>query len=521
MYEPDQRHKVALFRYGVIAPLVCRKLSADESRSTRQNVLTQIFSYPDGSQRRVPERTVRHWLGRYRKFGFKGLFDDFRSDRGASKAIPEELLQKAIALRKEEPARSVRTIIELLKSNGADGGVAKNRTLARKLNEKGATKKLLKKGAGTYERWEQVHVNDLWHGDTSHGIWLRDPENPTKAKKTKFIVFIDDASRVCTHGEFYFDEQLPRLLDCFGKALLKRGLPCRMLFDNAFIYHSTSMATMCAELGTEISFCKPRAPQGKGKVERFIKTVQDSFMTEANRSGVDSLAALNEMFRGWLEDYHNRVHSQLDGLTPSERWKQDLARVSPVTQSDVKHALMMRAKRKVHINTATVAVDGQDYQASPDLAGQEVEVRWHPHDAESVELWMLGEFIETAPRFQIKHFTENKSRQQEQDDAPGTPVESSKTLMAEYRTNSSIASAEPVRTDDLLACTEFTKVLRDILDRALVQEELDMLGRFFSRLAPFRRGAVVETLERCVAVKGTDLHLRYYLEQLEQTLKRR
>jgi hypothetical protein len=134
---------------------------------------------------------------------------------------------------------------------------------------------------------------------------------------------------------------------------------------------------------------------------------------------------------------------------------------------------------------------------------------------------MLGEFIETAPRFQIKHFTENKSRQQEQDDAPGTPVESSKTLMAEYRTNSSIASAEPVRTDDLLACTEFTKVLRDILDRALVQEELDMLGRFFSRLAPFRRGAVVETLERCVAVKGTDLHLRYYLEQLEQTLKRR
>jgi hypothetical protein len=93
--------------------------------------------------------------------------------------------------------------------------------------------------------------------------------------------------------------------------------------------------------------------------------------------------------------------------------------------------------------------------------------------------------------------------------------------MAEYRTNSSIASAEPVRTDDLLACTEFTKVLRDILDRALVQEELDMLGRFFSRLAPFRRGAVVETLERCVAVKGTDLHLRYYLEQLEQTLKRR
>jgi transposase InsO family protein len=483
--------------------------------------LAQIFSYPDGSQRKVPERTVRHWLGRYRKHGFKGLFDDFRSDKGANKIIPEELLQKAVALRKEEPARSVRTIIEILKNSGEDSEQLRARTLARRLTEKGATKKLLKKGIGTYERWEQLHVNDLWHGDTSHGIWLRDPENPIKAKKTKFIVFVDDASRVCTHGEFYFDEQLPRLLDCFGKALLKRGLPCRMLFDNAFIYHSTSMATMCAELGTEISFCRPRAPQGKGKVERFIKTVQDSFMVEANRAGVDSLAVLNEMFRGWLDGYHNRIHSELNGLTPLDRWKQDLARVSAVTQSDVKRALMLRAKRKVHINTATVSVDGQDYQASPDLAGQEVEVRWHPQDTDSVELWMLGEFIETAPRFQIKPFTESKNRLLEPEDAPGTPVESSKRLMLKFQDDSSDEPSNLVKGDDLLACSEFVKLLRDTLERELVQEELDMLGRFFSRLAPFRRAVIADTLERCAAVKGTDLHLRYYLEQLEQALKRR
>ncbi|MBX9667740.1 MAG: hypothetical protein K2X93_08990, partial [Candidatus Obscuribacterales bacterium] len=107
------------------------------------------------------------------------------------------------------------------------------RTVARRLAAAGATKKLLKKGAGSYRRWEQLYVNDLWHGDTSHGIWLRDPEDPSKPKKTKFIVFVDDASRVCTHGEFYFDEQLPKLVDCFGKALLQRGRPCRLLFDNA------------------------------------------------------------------------------------------------------------------------------------------------------------------------------------------------------------------------------------------------------------------------------------------------
>ena len=80
-------------------------------------------------------------------------------------------------------------------------------------------------------------------------------------------------------------------------------------------------------------------------------------MVEANRAGVDSLDALNAMFRGWLEQYHNRIHTELDGLTPMERWKQDIHRVSLVTHDELKRALMLRAKRKVHMSTATVSVD--------------------------------------------------------------------------------------------------------------------------------------------------------------------
>src|SRR5205085_12320638 len=113
-------------------------------------------------------------------------------DKGESKAIPADLIKKAVELRKEEPARSVRTVIEILKKSGCEASSLSERTVARRLNAVGATKKLLKKGAGSYRRWEQLYANDLWHGDTSHGIWLRDPEDPTKPKKTKFIVFVDD-----------------------------------------------------------------------------------------------------------------------------------------------------------------------------------------------------------------------------------------------------------------------------------------------------------------------------------------
>ncbi len=519
MYETDRRLKVALFRYGVIAPLVCRRLEASEAREIRNGILAQAFQYPDRSLRLIPERTLRHWLGRYRKFGFQGLHDDFRSDKGKSKAISEETLKKAEDLRKEEPARSVRTVIELLKKAGTNTSGLSERTVARQLVAAGATKKHLKKGAGSYQRWEQLHVNDLWHGDTSHGIWLRDPENPGQAKKTKFIVFIDDASRVCTHGEFYFDEQLPRLVDCFGKALLVRGRPCRLLFDNAFIYHSTTIETMCAELGSEISFCRPRAPQGKGKVERFIKTVQDSFMTEANRAAVESLEDLNRLFRGWLADYHNREHSELKGLTPQERWSQDIKLISIVTQEELRRALMLRAKRKIHINTATVSVDGRSYQASTDLAGQEVEVRWNPGYTDAVELWMLGEFIEVAKEFQVKPWVEPRGKVATEADSPGIPFESSKSLMEDYRSREPGDGLEK-QADDVLSCSELVKLFFNGLERELVQQELNALGEAFKRLVPLRRSLVVKTLERAIQAKGKDLHIRFYLEQLAQAINR-
>ena len=519
MYESDPRMKIALFRHGVIAPLACRRLEPEEAKKKRHFILEQVFEYPDGSLRRVPERTLRHWLQKYRKFGFQGLFDEFRSDKGSSKALSAEVLKKAEALRKEEPARSVRTVMELLKKGGTDTSRLSERTVARRLTAIGATKQLLKKGAGTYQRWEQLYANDLWQGDTSHGVWLRDPEDPNNAKKTKFIAFIDDTSRLCTHGEFYFDEQLPRLLDCFGKALLTRGLPCRLLFDNGSIYRSDAIRAACAELGTEISFCRPRAPQGKGKIERFIKTVQDSFMVEANRAAVESLEALNTMFAGWLKEYHTRVHSELDGKTPLERWNEDLKRISIVTPDQLKRALMLRAKRRIHINTATVSIDGIEYQASPDLAGQEVEVRWSLQDPGEVELWMLGEFIEIADKFQIKPHTDSRYRRLNEDEAPGTPVESSKILMQGYRSSQPEQTLEALRANDLLAMTEFVELFHKFLARALVQEELDSLGVFFRRVAPVRRDVVSTTLLRATQVKGGDLHLRFYLEQLEQAIR--
>jgi hypothetical protein len=94
----EYRTKLALFRYGVIAPLVCRKGNEERMRELREQVLSMQFEHPDGGRRQIPERTVRHRLSRYRKQGFEGLFDDRRSDRGASRVIPPAVLARVEAL---------------------------------------------------------------------------------------------------------------------------------------------------------------------------------------------------------------------------------------------------------------------------------------------------------------------------------------------------------------------------------------------------------------------------------------
>lgn len=244
-------------------------------------------------------------------------------------------------------------------------------------------------------------------------------------------------------------------------------------------------------------------------------------MVEADRAAVESLEALNAMFTGWLKEYHNRKHSQLHDQTPHERWSEDSKRISTVTQDEVRRALMQRVRRRINITTATVSIDGRDYQASQDLAGQDVEVRWSVHNMDSVELWMVGEFIEVAPEFKIKSYVDRRERLTEPDEAPGTPVESSKQLMMGFQVSEPDLSLGAHQVNDLLACSEFVKVFRKYIDRALIQEELNTLGEFFLRVAPIRREVVVSTLERAVLVKGGDLHLRYYLEQLEQSIRRK
>ncbi len=515
----SEKERVAMFRYGVIAALVCRAMENKHAeRAVRRQILQREWIFPDGSMQKVAERTLRYWLGRYRKYGLDGLYDGLRKDRkskGRYRAIAETVLGRAEELRKEIPERSAKTILELLKAEGIDTSVIAERSLQRHLKLRNATRAKLKGTQKLHERWEQLYANDLWHGDTAHAVWLPDPTNPNKMRRTKLIIFVDDASRVCTHAEFYFDERLPSLIDTFSKAILKRGKPRRLLLDNAYIFHSTTLEVMCAELETELSFCRPRRPQGKGKVERLIKTIKESFVLEANAAGFTNLAELNEAFRGWLGKYHATKHSEIDE-TPESRWKKDESKLIAVTPEHLRRALMLRTTRKVQEETGTIYLDGLEYVCSREVAGMTVEVRWHVDYSEWIEIWIDGRYVETA---RLHKRPSSLPYSVAADDENYQTLASSKAVMEQMRSNSYEVALRP-RADEFLVLEEFVKLMACYLERALSQPELSKLSDFFRSYAPLRRSEIENGMKKAVAVKGNALHLRYYLEHLERVTQR-
>jgi len=91
--------------------------------------------------------------------------------------------------------------------------------------------------------------------------------------------------------------------------------------DNGANYRSQHLALVCAKLGIALIHARPYRPQGKGKIERWFKTVRAQLLTRLSEADTRSLEALNRRLHAWVEgEYHHAPHRGLDGKTPLEQW---------------------------------------------------------------------------------------------------------------------------------------------------------------------------------------------------------
>ncbi|HAA43335.1 MAG TPA: IS481 family transposase, partial [Ruminiclostridium sp.] len=320
---------------------------------------------------------IESWYCDYMRGGLDALKPGYRSDKGSSRKIDAELAEKILEIKKAYP-KAPNTIIydKLIEEGILKEGQISLTTLYRFLNSSNYRGIHEIEENKEIKRFAHQYINELWYGDLMYGPYIQDGR---KKKPTYLLAYIDDASRLVPHAEFYYTQNLEALRHSFKEAVLKRGIPSLLFTDNGKIYRSQQFEFMCANIGCTLIHSKPFVASSRGKIERFFLTVRKRFLSQLDMNDIKYLEELNFRFWKWLdEDYHKKPHSSLNGLTPLDFFMSQISRVKLCTDpAQLEEKFLLRIKRKVN-HDGTFPINNILYETDIKFAGSRVEVRYDP-----------------------------------------------------------------------------------------------------------------------------------------------
>ena len=382
----QEREEVALFRYGVISDLVCSRLEAGEMAERIRDKSRQRWNIPNSCRTRIAESTIRRWVSLYQNNANQlvSLYPRHRSDRGRSRRVDEETVLSLVKLRKQMPEIPVVNLLkEMEKRNLSPPGMPISLSTAyRILKQEGLS---VKTHAAKVDRrrYEAQYPNDIWQSDVMHGPQVEVGE---KLRKSYLIAFLDDHSRLLPHAQFYLSEQLNSYLDAFRQALLTRGIPRKLYVDNGSAFRSRHLERICASLGRALVHTPPYTPQGRGKIERFFRTIRSQFLP-CFRGG--TLPDINIALDLWVrEDYHMRRHSSTS-QSPLIRFGDhiELVRSAP---RDLEDHFRKEIRRRV-TKDRTVSINNRLFEAPTKFIGEQLSLLYHEHKPDRVEIMHKGQ----------------------------------------------------------------------------------------------------------------------------------
>ncbi|RFA03019.1 transposase, partial [Mycobacterium tuberculosis] len=379
----ERARAIGLFRYQLIWE------AADAAHSTKQRgkmvreLASREHTDPFGRRVRISRQTIDRWIRGWRAGGFDALVPN---PRQCTPRTPAEVLELAVALRRENPQRTAAAIRRILRTQL--GWAPDERTLQRNFHRLGLTGATTGSAPAVFGRFEAEHPNALWTGDVLHGIRI-------DLRKTYLFAFLDDHSRLVPGYRWGHAEDTVRLAAALRPALASRGVPNAVYVDNGSPYVDAWLLRACAKLGVRLVHSTPGRPQGRGKIERFFRTVREQFLVEitgepdvVGRHYVADLAELNRLFTAWVETvYHRSVHSET-GQTPLARWSAGGPIPLPAPET-LTEAFLWEEHRRV-TKTATVSLHGNRYEIDPALVGRKVELVFDPFDLTRIEVRLAG-----------------------------------------------------------------------------------------------------------------------------------
>lgn len=386
-YLTKRQQEIAIFRYGVISDIVNGSQMSPKERCHLIHQKSQRkWQIPYSEKTSISVGTIYRWIRLYQsgRCQLEALSPGSRSDLSRNRVWDEETANAVIQFRRQHPNLTVVDLIErMTREQLATPGIdLKPTTVYRFLHARGLMKALPRQPEDR-RRFEAQLPNDLWQSDVMHGPRVT---HDGKQRKSYLIALIDDHSRLIPYARFYLSEGISSYLDALYHAVLRRGLPKKLYVDNGSAFRSHKLQYVSASLGINLIHATPYQPQGKGKIERWFKTVRGMFLSGCQAR---SLSDLNDAFVLWLEEtYHQRIHSGT-GQKPLDRFTDGMhcIRSAPDHLMDYFRSVSLR---KVN-NDRTVVIDGRLFEAPVDLVGCRIELHYHDSDPDHVEAIWRGQ----------------------------------------------------------------------------------------------------------------------------------
>ena len=365
-------------------------------------------------------RTVQRWVAQYRTSGLAALVRKARGDRGGRRVISATIKTTIEGLALESQLIPITSVHRQIKEYAeAIGEPAPSYwtvyDVVRELPP--SLRTLAHRGGKSYgESFDLVHrreamkPNLIWQADHQQLDIKLLKEDGSVARPWLTIV-IDDYGRAIAGYYLGFDPPSSiRTSLALRQGIWRKdhphwhvcGVPAILYTDNGADFTSKHLHQVAADLKIRLVFSIPGKPQGRGRIERFFRTVNEMFLCDLDgyirhkrRAPSLSLNQFEERFRQFLLEVYHRRSSEAGRLPPSDLWEEGgfLPRMpKSLEQLDLLLIQEVRSRK--------VRRDGIHFQSLRYLSltlaayvGEEVTIRFDPRDLGEIRVFYRDRFL--------------------------------------------------------------------------------------------------------------------------------
>lgn len=278
----------------------------------------------------VSRKTGYKWLGRMQEEGVVGLEDRSRRPANSPRRSSEAVESEVVAVRRAHPTWGGRKLKQVLENRGIQG-VPSASSITRILHRHGLIDPGESQKHTPWKRFEHAQPNDLWQVDFKGDFAM------SASGRCFPLTLLDDHSRYSL-GVFACDNQRSvTVKEHFRTVFNRYGIPRVIYVDNGNPWGTSRQRTRHSRFSAwlmrhdiEVIHGRPYHPQGRGKLERFHRTLKLEVLQDRQ---LENLVEAQTAFDPWRKTYnHVRPHDALNLAVPADRYRVSSRRFSEVTE---------------------------------------------------------------------------------------------------------------------------------------------------------------------------------------------